>query len=379
MDRKNVQNIVTTLIIGVTAGAALTWAGLTYSGLEVKSGKYPEIAEIMEIRSILDNHCVSIDVDNALKGYMKYGIDNYCSYGEFEITYTPTEYVNTAGTALASGFQIDKAESGRILLTKVEEGKAAYNSGLREGDEISEIAGSDVQLVGYDNIVNKLLGKQDTTVELKVVRNGSEVELTFKRDNDLMRSVEWKDINGIGYIQIKDFGTFAAGHMSTAAKKLSGSKGYIIDLRENLGGNTEVCADLLKSIAPGIEICMKGYDGTERVLATETGREVITGPVVVLVNQNTASSSEIVTAAVKLFNHEAIIVGEKTYGKGVYQNIQTLESGRIIKYTAGKVWVSGYDEWNGKGIEPDIKIEMSPDKIGTDEDIQLKKAIELLD
>ena len=379
MERKNIQNTVMSLMIGGVAGAALTWAGLTYGGGEVQNSSYPEIARIREIRKVLEEHGVTIDPDKALNGYMMYGIDEYSAYGYFEDTYSTTDYINESGTAIASGFQIDKSEDGLILLTDVEEDKAAYNSGLRAGDEIVKIDGKDVKSFGYDNIADKLLGKQDTTVELKVLRGGSEVDVTFKRDNDPMHSLEWKDLDGLGYIRIKEFGMFAAGNMTTAVNELKDSRGYIIDLRENTGGNLGICADLLKNIAPGTVICMDGYDGTEKQMVVETDPNVISGPVVILVNSNTASSSEVITTAVKQFNHEAVVVGETTYGKGIYQNTESLQSGGQIRYTAGKVWVSGCDEWNGKGIEPDIKIEMSSDKIGTDEDIQLKKAIELLD
>lgn len=379
MKRENLQNSIMMLMIGGAAGAALTWAGITYGGGGSVSGKHPEFAKLSEGMKILEEEDVPFDEENAISGFFSGGIDQYSGYkSEDDSNFTPAEYVNTSGTALASGFTIDKAESGRILIVTAEEDKAAYRCGLREGDEIVSIDGVDVVSRGFDNIANKLLGKQDTVSELVVLRNGSELNVTFKRDNDPMRFFDWEEKDGIGYIRIEKIDTFTAGYMSQAAKELSGLKGYIIDLRDNSGGPTNVCVDMLKNIAPGEKLVMRSFKGEVTESVADTDPDVISGPVVLLVNRNTASCAEAIVAAVKKFNHEAVVVGEQTYGKGIYQMSATLESGGTLHYTVGDFWIDGADSWNKNGIAPDTVIEMDPALIGTDEDIQLSKAFDLL-
>lgn len=367
------------LMIGGAAGAALTWAGITYGGGNSVAGKYPGFAKITEARKIIEEENVTFSEEDALNGYFSGGIDQFSGYAELsEDELTPAEYVNTSGTALASGFAIDKAESGNILITSAEEDKAAYICGLRVNDEITEIDGLSVSGTGFENIANKLLGKQDTECELKVLRDGKEQSITFKRDNDPMRSVDWENRDGIGYIRIKDVNGFAAGNMSQAAKDLKDLKGCIIDVRNNTGGATNVCTDLLKNIAPGEVFVMKSFNGEETRETVTTDPDVISGPVVILVNRNTASCAEAIAVAVKKFNHEAVIVGERSYGKGVYQKTVELEAGGNFRYTTGYFWIDGADKWDQTGIVPDKTVDMDPAKVGTDEDIQLKEALEIL-
>ena len=365
-------------MIGGAAGAALTWAGITYGG-GTAAGKYPEFAKITEARKIIEEENVRFNEDDALSGYFSGGIDEFSCYaGVSDDELGPAEYVNTSGTALASGFAIDKADSGNIRIISATEDKAAYKCGLRVNDEITEIDGVNVKTAGFENIATKLLGKQDTVCELTVLREGTEQKITFKRDNDPMHSIDWENRDGIGYIKIKNIGEFAAGNMSQAAKELSGLRGYVIDLRNNSGGATNVCADLLKNLTPGEVIVMKSFKGEESRETVAEDPNVISGPTVILVNRNTASSAEAIAAAVKKHNKEAVIVGERTFGKGIYQKTVTLESGGLFRYTAGNIWIDGADDWNLIGISPDKTIEMDPEKTGTDEDIQLKEAFEIL-
>lgn len=379
MDNK-INISIPELMIGTVLGAGLMWLGVTYLEGGSASGKYSDLSEIAECRDVIgENGYPDFDADKAIDGYVKGGLDSFSGYKGYDPVSDVTEYVNESGTALASGFKVAPAESGRVLLTSVEEDKAAYNCGLRAGDEIDSIDGISVIENGYENTVNKLLGKEDTKAELTVVRSGMMENITFERSHVYIRGAEWDMIGSTGYIKITYFDEFLPGFVEKALGELSGAESYIIDLRQNLGGDTHICVDALKCLAPGTSVHLTEFDGTEHLLVAEHGDNTVTAPVIVLTDNNTASSSEIMAAAIRDYNQNSLIVGEKTFGKGLFQATTTLESGALFTHTVGTFTVNSLDNWNGKGIEPDVTVEMDPALIGTDDDIQLKKAIELLD
>ena len=379
MDKNKLQSSIILCMISAVAGA-----GLTLAGTSLGNSKLPEsFQKLSECVSIINERgAVTFNEDEAINGYLMGGADKYTSivpdYSEDEITQI-THYVNEAGTAVASGFQIERSDDGTILLTLVEEGKAAYKSGLRTNDKVISIGGKDVAKEGYENIANKMLGKQDTEVELQIQRGSLQKTIIFKRDNVFIRSINWEKKRNVGYIKIDKYDDMVTIYMEEALEQLGDCNAYVVDLRQNGGGRIDTAVRLLQYFSPGIKINLHGekVDSEEKIV--QKANSVIDTPIVILVDSETGSSSEIMTSAIKQYNSNATIVGTRTYGKGIYQNYEKLESGDYLSYTAGYFTVGDWECWQGVGIAPDVEVEMDPALIGTDKDIQLKKALELLD
>lgn len=374
---------IMTAVISLGVGALAAWAGFNAANKELlETGR--DFALFSECESVVvDNGTGQFNeseaMEAALDAYLRTGGDRYTYYykdAKTDPVGTATEYVNSSGTALASGFLIDISEDGNILLTEVKEELAAFRQGLREGDIITEIDGVSVSETGYENIANKLLGKQDTTVKLKYRRDGAESELTFVRDHEYINDVESEKIGELGYIRIKSFGEFAAGQFSEAMTELEDVEGYIIDLRENSGGMTEMAVQMADYFVGAAEVTMHSYNGDDMIYETNSSEKDIARKTVVLVNGETASAAEMMTSLLMQYGADVTVIGEKTFGKGIYQQEYKLENGGVLHFTSGYYTVGDRDCYDGVGISPDIEIAMDSSLIGKDEDIQLQKALE---
>lgn len=366
---------------------SLATAGLLYIqyGDNIRFGKKLDI--IRECRDIISKNGNPDFNDEkayygAINGYLNSGGDKYTYYYKHDNADPVAEminYVNSSGTAKASGFQIAANDDGNILITDITKGMAADNQGIKINDVVIEINGVSVSEKKIENIANKLMGKQDTTVDLKIVRENEEINLTFKRDNEYQRTANWKTIGDIGYIQITSFEQFTLGNMSNALNELSESKSYVIDLRDNGGGLTSVAVDIADNFIGEAVVEMHLYTGSVDTFKTKNDDKEIKKPIVVLMNEKTASASEILSSLLKQYGNDVTLVGTTTLGKGIFQGDAKLSDGGKLHYTAGYYTVGDMECYQGIGIEPDVEVKMDSTLIGTDDDIQLKKAIEILE
>lgn len=366
---------------------SLATAGLLYIqyGDNIRFGKKLDI--IRECRDIISKNGNPDFNDEeayygAVNGYLSAGGDKYTFYYKYDNADPVAEminYVNSSGTAKASGFQIAANDDGNILITDITKGMAADNQGIKINDVVIEINGVSVSEKKIENIANKLMGKQDTTVDLKIVRENEEINLTFKRDNEYQRTANWKTIGDIGYIQITSFEQFTLGNMSNALNELSESKSYVIDLRDNGGGLTSVAVDIADNFIGEAVVEMHLYTGSVDTFKTKNDDKEIKKPIVVLMNEKTASASEILSSLLKQYGSDVTLVGATTLGKGIFQGDAKLSDGGKLHYTAGYYTVGDMECYQGIGIEPDVEVKMDSTLIGTDDDIQLKKAIEILE
>ena len=279
----------------------------------------------------------------------------------------------------AGGFKVDKSKNGNIILTSVTPGMAADKQGLKVNDEIIAIDGVSIAEQTYEKYARKILGKPDTEVKLTILRDGKEFEINFKRVNEGGKIIESKKYGSVGCLRIKSFSDFTIGQLDSSFDELGNVKGLVIDLRGNLGGVNSSVIDVASKFISSGTVKLKRFDGSEEVLTIRENELITEVPIVVLVNENTASAAEIMTALLKNNKQGCRLVGVNTYGKGIFQQEAELKSGGTVHYTAGKFYVDDRENWNGVGITPDVVVEMDSKLIGTDKDIQLKKAIELLD
>ena len=271
-------------------------------------------------------------------------------------------------------------ETGACAVSGVIKNSPAEAAGLMEGDIISKVDGEDMSGLELDEVVTYIRGEEGTSVTLTLIRNGETIEVELTREKVDTPTVESEMLDdGIGYLQITEFDDVTVNQFNENFEKLKaqGMKGLIIDLRGNPGGSvTTVCAVAEQLLPEGLIFYMEDKDG-KRTEYTCKGADFDL-PLVVLVNEYSASASEILAGAVKDAGIGKL-VGKKTFGKGIVQNVIPLEDGSAIKITVANYYTRGGNDIHLKGIEPDVEVELDTDAYLDDKtDTQLDKAVEVM-
>jgi len=262
-------------------------------------------------------------------------------------------------------------------------GYSAEQAGLKDGDVFYKVDGEPVYEKNSEEVSNLVRGPEGTTVKITVLREGEEKEFTLIRRIVEVASVSSDIIdekNNIGYIQIASFDIATKDQFHSAMDELEEKNisGLIIDLRDNGGGDVDVATNMVSRLLPkGLIIYTEDKNG-RRDEYNSDGKNEFTKPIVVLVNGNTASASEIFAGALK-DRKKAVIVGEKTYGKGVVQVVVPMTDGSAVKLTTAKYYLPNGECIHGEGIEPDEKVELDIDAYREKgKDNQKDKALELI-
>ena len=320
------------------------------------------------------------DMQNGLyKGLVDSLGDVYSCY------FTPEEYQSlqqqTEGVYFGIGAYVSKdVETGACVISGVIKDSPAEAAGLMEGDIIYSVGGKEMNGLELEEVVSYIKGDEGTKVQITLIRNGEEIEMELTRARVTTPTVdsEMKD-NGIGYLQITEFDDVTTEQFEENLNSLKeqGMQGLIIDLRSNPGGNvTTVCEIAEKLLPEGLVFYMEDRNG-ERTEYPCKGADFDL-PLVVLVNEYSASAAEILSGAIKDAGIGKL-VGKKTFGKGIVQTVAPLDDGSAIKLTIANYYTRNGNDIHLKGIEPDIEVEMDADKYLEDRtDTQLDKAIEVL-
>lgn len=298
--------------------------------------------------------------------------------------------VDTSGELTGVGLQIvQDPETKEVIVVAPLEGSPAEAAGITTGDRVIEIDSFPTTELSLEDAANKMRGKPGTTVVLTVIKYDEETP----QDIELVRDIininpvyafldESPDSIPIGYIRLAEFNGNAAEEVANAIDSLEqeGARGYILDLRNNPGG-------LLQA---GIEIARLWLDyGTivftvnrQSILGSfdAYGPALTDAPLVVLVNRGSASASEILAGALQ-DNGRALLVGEKTFGKGLIQSLFELSDGSGLAVTVAKYETPNHTDINKLGIMPDKVVELEPitgDLVATEADTQYQAAVELL-
>jgi len=320
------------------------------------------------------------------KGLMKGLNDPYSAY------YTPEEYKNlmaqTNGNFYGIGAGLSQdAKTMQVSITKIYDGSPAQEAGLKVGDIIVNVGDIDATSMDVTDLVQHIRGEEGSTVHLKVYRQGADGYLQFdiKRAKVNYETVTGQMLdNGIGYITISEFGEDTANQFETTVKTLQGQgmKGMIVDLRNNGGGLVTAVTKILDDILPeGTIVYTKDKYGNRQDFKS-SGNTSMKYPMAVLVNGYSASASEIFAGAIRDYKYGTLI-GTKTYGKGVVQNIFPLKDGAAIKLTIAKYYTPNGENIQGTGIKPDITLDYSytgasDQAFDYTKDNQIEKAIDVL-
>jgi len=275
------------------------------------------------------------------------------------------------------GAQLGQDSDGNLEIIAPIAGLPADKAGLKAQDIITSINGTSTSGMSVDEAVNKIRGAKGTKVTLEVVRNHNQpLTFTITRDNIVLPSITTKTLNGnIGYMQISTFADDTNDLAQKAADKFLADhdKGIIIDLRNNPGGLLDSAVHVSSLWLPAGQTVLTEKRGNTVVqtYAAMGGNELNGIPTVVLINGGSASASEITTGALH-DNKAAYVIGEKSYGKGVVQQLINFKDGSQLKVTVASWYRPNGQNINHKGITPDkiVKISDADAKEGTDTQLQ---------
>ena len=289
------------------------------------------------------------------------------------------------GSLKGIGTQIGIRDGELVIIAPLED-SPAERAGLLADDRILEINGESTKGINIDAAADKIRGEKGTTVTLLIQRKGVPNKLySVVRDEIEVKSVSCKPPfeteipNDIQYIRLSSFiSKNAAGEIESILNNSSHVKGYIIDLRSNPGGlltNAIYISDML--LRGGIIVSTVDRDSYKTTTRARI-QQVTDKPIVVLINKGSASASEILSGALK-DNHRATIVGEQSFGKGLVQEINRLSDEAGMNITIQRYLTPSGTDIHKKGITPDVVVELTQENAEAKNDVQLKKAIEILE
>lgn len=382
---------VVTIVI-ITAFISLLM-GLVISNSTNQTGNYkavsPEMQDFLEeYNNIIDNYYDDVDEKELLDAALESVID---SLGDPYTGVVDDSLANSLSTRLQgtySGFGIEIANNSEnyIYIVNVIEDTPAEKVGLQLYDKIISMDGVDVTNTSTTDFVTMVKKNTNQVIKLTILREGVEMNIDITREKITLKSVSSTtyevDNKKIGYIYISVFAANTDSQFSEALATLeeSGIDSLIIDLRDNTGGHLTAVENMMSEFFDKTHIIYQIQDKKDVTKYYSTGKETKEYPIAVLVNGNSASASEMLTAALQE-EYGATVIGTNTYGKGTVQEVQSTNSGVQYKLTTKK-WLTPKGNWvNGVGISPDVEVKLDESYFSNpteDNDNQLQAAFDTL-
>lgn len=391
--------IVLLLMTGIYAGGVAwrlisvrkTDASAASEGGSIVNGdtlqKMKTIEEVIDTYYFYDDQVSAGDLqDGIYKGMVKALGDPYSEYYSVEEL---EEAVNSnQGISYGIGAYISMSKQMNMaMINGVMEESPALQAGLREGDIIYEVDGESTQGLSLTQVVNRVKGREGTTVNLTIYREGESdfLDIQVIRSKQIETSTVdsgiLEDTDGIGYLRIREFDAITVDQYAEAMAELNeyGMKGLILDLRSNPGGDLGAVVEIAGRILPkGLIVYTEDKNGKRKEYRGDDTWELEV-PLVVLVNGYSASASEILAGAIQDYN-KGTLIGTTTYGKGIVQQIHRLDDGTALKLTISAYYTPSGRNIHGVGIEPDIELEYDYEASESEgKDNQVEKAIEILE
>jgi carboxyl-terminal processing protease len=346
-----------------------------------------EVWNTLEDRFYYDLPDEQTRVQGAINGLIESLGDPHTAYVPPEIAKILAE--DNMGEFEGIGAYVETGPDGGVYIIRVFEDSPAEAAGLHEGDVIIAVDGTDVTDVALNEALLLIRGEAGTTVDLTVVREGADdiMDVTVTRARLEIPTVETEMLtDDIGYVALFEFNARASQALEGALKELmdDGAKAIVFDLRNDPGGFLDESiqvADLF--LKDGTVVIQRNVDGETREYTSREGDLAEDIPLVVLVNENSASASEIVAAAIQE-NGRGTLIGETTFGKGSVQLQYNLSDGGMLRVTYAN-WFTPDDHLiTDNGVTPDIVVETPDDEVvppggDADTDPQLERAIEFLE
>lgn len=324
---------------------------------------------LAEIRAYINQYSVfsfsEKDAESAaIRGYLTGLDDDYTEY------WTPEEYAEylSASAGHFSGVGItlqseDPVTKG-LFIHRVLGNSPAESAGLKAGDLIVGVNGTSILNMSYDDAFNRIAGEEGDTVNLSILRNGVTQDIPVTFSHFVQSYVESRMIGEIGFIRIHSFMEPSVAEFQTALNDLlsQGAKGFIFDLRNNLGGGLDVVISILDLLVPkGEELVVLKFKNSEEIHYAELDAKTDV-PMVVLMNKSSASASELMASSLRDI-HGSLLIGTHSYGKGIGQTTFLLSDQSAFKMTTFFYLTKSRVNYHGKGLEPDVNVELSEEQL----------------
>ena len=374
--------VVAWCLSALLACGAGFWIGRSGSGQDKK------LAEITSL--IQNNYYQDVSQEQIEEGVLHGAVlalgDPYSAYMNVEEKQSYNESLEGAyvGIGVLTTFNSD----WQAVIAQVYNNSPAQKAGLQKGDIFVAVDGQKINTTStkdLQEVTGKIRGEAGTSVDITIERNGQEMSFTVQREEVHITYVTSRMLaNNIGYIKIDEFSGSALEEYQQAVAQLQeqGMQAMILDLRDNPGGFVDYAVEIADELLPQATIIsVRDKNGNEKQYTSDS--KSMDFPMAVLVNQNSASASEILTVALKE-NQRAAIIGEKTYGKGIIQSHFNLSWGGYLKLTTASYYSPDGNAIHEVGVMPDIEVSLpeeiqnDPSLLTDETDTQLQKAIEVL-
>ena len=376
----------------VTTFAVYTYLTNNPEELATDIGSSSTTAYLKKIRKAIDKYYLwndEIDEQNleegAVQGYVAGLGDKYTEYVPEKDMQEYTE--NITGSFVGIGiYMIADEKSDRVIVYYPIPGSPAEKAGIKSGDKIVKVNDIEYTAKDFDTISDYIKGEEGTKVNIVIERDKKQLSFEISREKINTNPITIKKLdNGIGYLSLPSFDDETSKDFKEKVEELQkqGAKSLIIDLRNNGGGIVDEATKIADYILDKGDTIISTVDNTgKKEVAFSENKPIFNMPIVILVNENTASASEILAAALKDYD-KATIVGTKTYGKGVIQTFFTLSDGSGLKITTAEYYTPKGSTIHEVGVTPDEVVELPKDvdniyAVSEKDDTQLKKAIKIL-
>jgi len=374
---KILKTIIAVLLIAIIS--SISTLGLIYYALGFNEQGFSNLMRFItayrfiETKYVNDTDDVKL-IDGAIDGMVKSLNDPHSNYLSPKMYKTLME--QTEGSFAGIGVVMGMDNEQKIHIVGIMENSPGQKAGLQEGDEILAVDGVPVTQIAFDEVAAHVRGQAGTDVVLTIMRDNANQDITITRDNIKLKTVGHKMLdNNIGYIQIVSFSEDTANEFNEAYNDLKnqGMKALVLDLRNNPGGLLTTCVEIAKKLVPKGEIVsIVDKQGNKETYSSSL--EAPEYPLVVLINKNSASASEILSGAIQ-DTKTGTIIGNTSYGKGSVQTILPMFEDDAVKLTIAKYYTPSGRSIDGTGITPDIEINLDENATL---DTQLDKALEVL-
>jgi carboxyl-terminal processing protease len=286
-----------------------------------------------------------------------------------------------SGTYQGVGIELDIRDNKLVVVAPID-GSPAQKAGIQAGDQILQIDSVDASTMTIQDAVQKIRGKEGTSVKLKLERGLTTFDVSLNRENITIKSVEFADLGGgIAKIKVSRFGdtTFDEWNSAVAKVVAGGFKKLVLDLRNDPGGRLDYAIAIAGDFVPKGTTVVQEEDasGKKQPFPSPTEPRLGGVQVVVLINKGSASASEIVSGALRDLKN-ATLVGETSFGKGTVQKVENLKNGAGLHITFAK-WLTPNGTWvHKKGLKPDVEVKMTAEEQKSRKDSQLDKALQML-
>lgn len=332
-----------------------------------------------------------IDYDKLMEGAaagMMYSLgDPYAYYSPVENHDAEIENLEGNYVGVGALLMVDVEGTKKAMVTRVFEGSSAQKSGIQKADIILAVDGTVMDDYDLSGTANAIRGEAGTQVTVTIMRGKELFDLTLPRAQTYSNMVDYQMLKGnIGYVTIYEFIKETADEFEAAINDLKsqGMEALLIDLRDNPGGELENSTTIADMLLPeGTIITVKSKAGADEARTSDAN--MLGLPLAVLINENSASASEIVSGAIKSYG-VGTLVGKKTFGKGIVQYLLLLPEGDFINFTAASYYLPDGSSIHELGVEPDIEVTLEGSTLQYrriydepfDTDAQMQKAIEVL-